>query len=356
MATKYNTLIMGASYGSLLAIKLVLAGHSARLVCLPEEAELFNKDGAIVRMPVRGREGLVEINSNDCPGFLSAGGTNDADPAQYDLIVLAMQEPQYRSPGVRELLERVGKSGKPCMSIMNMPPLPYLARIPGLETSKLKKCYTDASVWDRVEAGNITLCSPDPQAFRPPEEPLNVLQVALPTNFKAARFESDAATAILGQMQADIEAIRYATSDGDVELPVKLKVHDSIFVPLAKWAMLLTGNYRCVQEKEMRPIRDSVHSDMEMSGKVYEFVKQVCGKMGADMNDLVPFEKYANAANGLAKPSSAARALLAGAPNIERADCLVKTIAAEHGMQLDTVDETVAMVDAWLEKNRAKAT
>ena len=73
MATKYDTLIMGASYGSLLAIKLVLAGHSTKLVCLPEEAELFNKDGAIVRMPVRGRDGLVEINSNDCPGALSAG-------------------------------------------------------------------------------------------------------------------------------------------------------------------------------------------------------------------------------------------------------------------------------------------
>ena len=63
MATKYDTLIMGASYGSLLAIKLVLAGYSVRLVCLPEEAELFNKNGAIVRMPVRGRDGLVEINS-----------------------------------------------------------------------------------------------------------------------------------------------------------------------------------------------------------------------------------------------------------------------------------------------------
>ena len=44
MATKYDTLIMGASYGSLLAIKLVLAGYSVRLVCLPEEAELFNKE------------------------------------------------------------------------------------------------------------------------------------------------------------------------------------------------------------------------------------------------------------------------------------------------------------------------
>ena len=355
MGKKYNTLIMGASYGSLLAIKLVLSGHSVRLVCLPEEAELFNKDGAIVRMPVKGRDDLVELNSKSLAGSLSAGGADEADPLEYDLVVLAMQEPQYRSPGVRELLDRVGKSGKPCMSIMNMPPLPYMARIPGLDMSQLTKCYTDPSVWNSVDPKNITLCSPDPQAFRPPEEPLNVLQVALPTNFKAARFESVEDTVILRQMQVDIEAIRFDPGDGALELPVKLKVHDSVFVPLAKWAMLMTGNYRCVQQDDMRAIRESVHSDMEASGKVYEFVKEVCGAMGADVNDLVPFEKYANAANGLAKPSSAARALLAGAPNIERADCLVKTIAASHGMQLDTVDQTVAMVDSWLERNRAKA-
>ena len=53
----------------------------------------------------------------------------------------------------------------------------------------------------------LTLCSPDPQAFRPPEEPTNVLQVALPTNFKAARFSSEEHTAILRQMQADIEGV-----------------------------------------------------------------------------------------------------------------------------------------------------
>ncbi|MEC8205102.1 MAG: hypothetical protein VX075_16640, partial [Pseudomonadota bacterium] len=174
MGQKYKTLILGASYGSLLAIKMVLAGHSVRLVCLPEEAELFNRDGAIVRMPLKGRDGLVEINSNECEGSLSAGGADDADPSAYDLVVLAMQEPQYRSPGVRELLDRVGQSGKPCMSIMNMPPLPYLGRIPDLDTSKLTHCYTDPSVWENVESKNITLCSPDPQAFRPPEEPLNV--------------------------------------------------------------------------------------------------------------------------------------------------------------------------------------
>ena len=355
MGTKYDTLIMGASYGSLLGIKLLLAGHSVKLVCLPDEAELFNKEGARVRLPVKGRDDLVEIDSRDLPGSLSAGGPGDVDPDDYDLVALAMQEPQYRSPGVRELLDRVAKSGKPCMSIMNMPPLPYLARIPGLDTSTLTHCYTDPTVWANFDPANITLCSPDPQAFRPPEEPTNVLQVSLPTNFKAARFEAEEHTAILRQMQADIEAIRVDTGDGETELPVKLKVHDSVFVPLAKWSMLLTGNYRCVQQDEMRPIKDAVHSDLELSRTVYNWVCEVVRAMGADEVDQVPFEKYANAANGLLKPSSAARALAAGVPNIERADCLVKTIAAQKGMQLDTVDETVAMVDSWLERNRKAA-
>ena len=45
---------------------------------------------------------------------------------------------------------------------------------------------------------------------------------------------------------SEIEAIRYDTGDGAIDLPAKLKVYNSIFVPLAKWAMLLTGNYRRV--------------------------------------------------------------------------------------------------------------
>ena len=95
------------------------------LVCLPAEAEVINSEGAIVRMPVKGRD-PVEIDSRKLPGKLSAAGPGAVDPADYDLVALAMQEPQYRSPGVRELLDAVAKAKVPCMSIMNMPPLPYL--------------------------------------------------------------------------------------------------------------------------------------------------------------------------------------------------------------------------------------
>jgi hypothetical protein len=354
MRTTYKILIMGASYGSLLATKMVLAGHSATMVCLPAEVEAFNKNGARVRMPIKGREGLVEIDSRKAPGKLSAAVPGAVNPADYDLIVLGMQEPQYRSPGVRELLDAVAKSKLPCMSIMNMPPLPYVARIPGVDVKACRIAYTDPTVWDSFDPKLMTLCSPDPQAFRPPEEPVNVLQVRLPTNFKAARFDSDAHTAILRQLEADIEAVRFDTGNGKIELPVKLKVHDSIFVPLAKWSMLMAGNYRCITKNGMRPIKEAVHSDIEASRSVYSWVAKLCMSLGAAEKDMVPFEKYANAALGLASPSSAARALYGGAQNIERVDRLVKIIAAQKGMHSDVIDEIVVLVDAQLEVNRRK--
>jgi hypothetical protein len=348
MKNKYDVLIFGASYGSLLATKLLLAGHNVKLVCTPAEAELFSKEGAIVRMPVKGRDGLVEVQSRKLPGRLSACSPAEASPAGHDLVVLGMQEPQYRSPGVRELLDAVAKAKLPCMSIMNIPPLPYLARIPGLSMAALRDCYTDPTVWDSFDPKFMTLCSPDPQAFRPPEEKLNVLQVRLPTNFKAARFDSDAHTELLRRLETDIQAARFE----GMELPVKLKVHDSVFVPLAKWAMLLAGNYRCIQKDSIRPIKEAVHSDPKASRSVYDFVVKLCVSLGADEKDLVPFEKYAAAAQSLLTPSSAARAVAAGAPNIERTDRLVKAIAAQQNMRLPAVDEIVAIVDARLEANR----
>src|SRR5690606_33863878 len=137
MSKKYNVLILGASYGSLLATKLAMAGHDVRLVCLPAEAEIINAEGTRVRFPVRGREGLIEVDSRNLPGKISAATPADVNPADYDLVGLAMQEPQYRAPGVRELLAAVAKAKVPAMSIMNMPPLPYLRRLPRLASTDL---------------------------------------------------------------------------------------------------------------------------------------------------------------------------------------------------------------------------
>jgi hypothetical protein len=177
----------------------------------------------------------------------------------------------------------------------------------------------------------------------------------LPTNFKVARFDSDKSTAMLREMEADIEAARYDPGDGPIQLPVKLRVHDSIFVPLAKWAMLLTGNYRCVTKDGAIDIKDAVHRDIATSRSVYNWVCGVCERLGASANDLVPFEKYAAAANDLVRPSSAARALNNGAPNIERTDRLVQLTGAQYDMRNTVVDQTVALVDDRLAANRKTA-
>ena len=351
----YNILLLGASYGSLLASKLLFGGHSIHLVCLPAEADLINAEGFKVKLPIRGRAEPVLLESRKLPGKVTAGGAAGVNPADYDLVGLCMQEPQYRSPGVRELLDAVGKSRVPCMSIMNMPPLPYIKRIPGLDYKALEAAYTDPRVWDSVDPKKITLNSPDPQAIRPPDGKANELLVTLPTNFKCAKFEDDKDTAILRQLEKDVEAARFDAPEGKIVLPVKFKVYESIFVPLAKWSMLLAGNYRCITKDGMRTAKEAVHTNIEESRSVYNFVFDLCVTLGADANDLVPFEKYAAAAQSLSRPASAARALFNGAQNIERADKLVQLIAKQKGLSHPVIDANVALVDELLDKNRKKA-
>jgi hypothetical protein len=119
--------------------------------------------------------------------------------------------------------------------------------------------------------------------------------------------------------------------------------------------MLLAGNYRCITPDGMRTAQEAVHSDIDTSRTVYNFVNDLVVKLGANPNDLVPFEKYAAAAQSLSRPASAARALNNGAPFIERADKLVQLIARQKGLTLPAIDSQVALVDQRLEVNRKKA-
>ena len=336
-----NILILGASYGSLLATKLLMAGHNVTLVCRKQTAELINRDGTEVRIKLRDEAMHRAIFSRDLPGKLDAIVPADVDPSRYDLVGLAMQEPQYTNHMIRVLMVKIAEARLPCLSIMNMPPLPYLKRIPALAEMELDEAYTNAQVWERFEPGLVSLCSPDPQAFRPAEEPANVLHVGLPTNFKAATFADEKHNVLLRELEADIDAVKL---DGQ-DVPVKLKVFNSLFVPLAKWSMLLTGNYRCITPHEPQSIRDAVHGDMKLSRSIYNHVDAIAQRLGADPTDQVPFEKYAKAAESLLKPSSAARAVANGAPFIERVDLLVKLISHQLGVPNAEIDRTVQIVD-----------
>jgi hypothetical protein len=325
----------------LLATKLLMAGHNVTLVCRKKTAELINRDGTEVRIKLRDETAYRAIFSREQPGTLEAAPPEDVDLSRYDLVGLAMQEPQYTDHTIRALMMAIAEARRPCLSIMNMPPLAYLKRIPALAEMELEEAYTNARVWERFEPGLVSLCSPDPQAFRPPEAAANVLHVGLPTNFKAATFADETHNSMLRGLEADIDAVKLDGKD----VPVKLKVFDSLFVPLAKWSMLLTGNYRCVTPQEPRSIREAVHGDMKLSQSIYEHVDALARRLGAEPEDQVPFEKYAKAAESLLKPSSAARAVAAGAPFIERVDLLVKLISDQLGMPDAEIDRTVEIVN-----------
>ena len=340
-------LILGASYGSLLGTKLLMAGHDVTLVCRRATAELINDKGTEVRIKLRDEDLHRPFRSGDLKGTLDATETGEVRVEAYDLVVLAMSEPQFASAGVRTLLLRIAQARVPCLSLMNMPPMPYLKRIPGLKTDKLAACFTTLDGWRDFEPGLVSLCSPDPQAFRLPDAGTNVLHVGLPTNFKAAPLELSEHNEMLKELEADIDAIRV---DGR-EIPVKLRAHDSLFVPFAKWAMLLTGNYRCVQPNGIRSIKEAVHDDIETSRDIYRSVTDLVVRLGATLDSQVPFEKYAKAAEGLLKPSSAARAIDGGAQHIERVDLLVKLIADQLGMGNPAVDEVVETVTSRIAGN-----
>jgi hypothetical protein len=102
----------------------------------------------------------------------------------------------------------------------------------------------------------------------------------------------------------------------------------------------------------MISIRNAVHGDPARSREIYDRAAALCMRLGAAQDDLVPFDKYAQAADGLAKPSSAARALFAGAPNIARVDRRGPWNAPPHGEANEARDEVVALVDERLERNR----
>jgi hypothetical protein len=325
----------------LLGAKLPMAGHNVTLVRRKKTAELINRDGTEVRIKLRDEPTHRAIFSRDLPGKVDATSPPDIDLSRYDLVALAMQEPQYTNHTIRVLMIKIAEANLPCLSIMNMPPLPYLKRIPRLADMDLDEAYTNAQVWERFKPGLMSLCSPDPQAFRPPEEAANVLHVGLPTNFKASTFADEAHNLLLRELEADIDAVKL---DGQ-DVPVKLKVSDSLFVPLAKWSMLLTGNYRCITPQDPQSIRDAVHDDLKLSQRIYDHVDAIARRLGADPKDQVPFQKYAKAAESLLKPSSAARAVASGAPFIERVDLLVKLISHHLGMPSAEIDRTVQVVD-----------
>ena len=348
-ARPLRCLVIGASYGLLPAAKIAAAGHSVTVIGHKDQIRMINQAGVAIRYfdkhvlhPPMGADGL-------CLSTIDS-----VDPTDFDLVILAIQEPQAASEGISALFQRIGDR-VPVASIMNMPPPPFLDRIPALPREMRQGAYQNHDIWAQLDPDRMTLASPDPQAVcLDPARPGH-LQVTLASNFKFAPFSRIEDQTVLERIVRDATRARQPWG----RPPVHMLARRSIFTPLSKWPMLVTGNCRCVQEVAAPiSIKDAVYQNLHESRLLFDAVNFCLRGVGAPRESLVLFKNYCNAANQLTRPSSLGQGLMNGAKNVERIDRLVLNLMRFSKCDPAAIDAMVhisARIEQNLVKNRCQS-
>lgn len=356
-ACALNVLVLGASYGLLPAIKLSLAGHSVTVV--GREEEIATMAGGPVQLEMAMRRTARRIvlaaplAAHPTPGTLTLRTPTDAAPEQADFVLLAMQEPHFAAPAVGALMARIAAERVPFLSLMNLPPPTFLARLGTVPEAALDGVFSAPQAWAGLDPALISVASPDAQALRLDGTRPGVLTVTLASNFKAAPFADKAAQSLLERLARDMSHLHVLSAEQPVRPPVALIAATSLHVPLVKWPMLLAGNCRSVTRAGPRPIADAIHADLPASRALYDAVSDLVLQLGARPADLVPFDTYARAAAQLTRPSSIARALASGAKEVERIDRLVLNLMRHYDRDDAQVAVISALIEARLEANRS---
>ena len=354
-----SILVLGASYGLGPGVRAAVAGHSVDFVCLPAEAGLIRSGQFTVRVAARNSSRMLDIGAADCVRVPDALAPSEVDTNRYELAILAMQEPQYIAPELRRLVRRLMVSGVPCVSIMNMPLPNYLENQLGTTiTDELSVIWANTDLWMGFDPGLFTAASPDPQAIREPSDDALIIEVTLPSNLKVAPFQDPAAQQSLIRLTHDMDSVTIVRDDEQFIPRLRMTAHSSYYVPMAKWPMLMTGNFRCFRDGPPVSIASAVSENIDSSRSVYTWVTELCAHLiqksgGLDDNPFVEFDRYCAAASSLSHPSSVARGIAKGATRVERVDKLIQLLGNATGRHHPVVDAIVEDVDLRLAANRS---
>ena len=345
-------LVLGASYGLLPGIKLALAGHKVTFVGRHGEIEAMAKSPLEVEIPLRKSDEVVSLRAEvadlAAPLTPALRPPAETDPAEHDFVLLAMQEPHFAAPEIAGLVRQIAKAEIPCLSIMNLPPPCYLDRLGSIPLEAQEGVYSSGDVWRQIDPDRISLACPDAQALRMDPQRPGHLTVTLPSNFKAAPFARQQDQVLLERLARDMSRLKCVHGEARVRPPVMLLAVPSLFAPLAKWPMLIAGNYRCLVPGGIRTISQAVHDDPLETRKVYDQVLTLIRQLGTPERAMVGFDEYSKAARRLVRPSSVARGLAGGARQVERVDRLVLNLLRYCGLEAGPVEEIVAAVDRGL--------
>lgn len=337
-------LILGANYGLLCAMRFALGGHTVDIVCRNEEIAALNQSGIKIDIATRGGGERTMICDQTAAMEINGISAKDAHKRSYDFVVFAMQEGQFADPEIAALAQSIAQQKLPTISLMNISTAPFLKTLNHGWDETFTAFFHGRDVWDQFDPAYFSQSSPDPQIFKPnPTEPTHV-QVRLASNFKLAPFANEQINARLIKTCKSSNAAPNLKT-GTPKPRVNLVVGRSRYVALAKWPMLIAGNYRCVTSGEPIAIKDAVFADVEQTRTIYDQVLKLCLSLGASGTDLVPFGAYCKAAQQLDKPSSVSRAAELPGAKLERMDLLIHTLCNIHDVAVPELDRIVERIE-----------
>lgn len=336
--------IFGASYGILVATKLMMAGYDVVCVCRAEEAELLNKDGFIIKIPGYLNQPIT-VFSKSLPGKIFAVEPSDIKKEKISFVFLAMQEAHYSDKNIKDSLLHVSSKKIPCISIMNIPPSIYLKNLKNFGNNQVNSFYKNHEIWDSFNINYITHCSADPQVYKPYPEKNNFINVRLASNFRIADFKDLDSSKSFQQISKNVNSTRFDNGEKKIRVPINFNIFDSVYVPLGKWPMLIAGNYRCLNQAKLISIKEAVYNNLDETEKIYNDVIKLCKSLGAKNEDLICFDNYKKAAWNLDAPSSVARSAYFGLKNFERVDKLIQFLSIEHDVTIYGLSKIIENFD-----------
>ena len=133
-----NNLILGASYGSA-GDKLLMAGHNVTLFAGRRRQSSSTATAPKFASSCATRRSTARSSPRDLPGTLDAITPGDVNVSRYDMVGLPCRN--RNTPTIRSGLSwsKSPPPGLPCLSIMNMPPLPLSKAEPGTGGNDLKR-------------------------------------------------------------------------------------------------------------------------------------------------------------------------------------------------------------------------
>lgn len=338
-----QVLVVGASYGLLIASLFLVRNIKVTIFCFDEEARSIYDGGLSV--------GVSDPNS---PGFYREAQvpienlklvTNSseliAELDVIDVMFLAVSEPYLYGPDLSSILLAANAFNVPRVSLMNIPTPSFLCKRFSFDQDEIKSSYLDYQQLLRLLPEELTMiCNPEPQVFRPGAA-LNTIQVRLGGTFRVCRSSAGDSSLVLDSLLQNM-----AEHDPVAALPASIKSYDSTFIGLSKLPMLMAGNYRCFDgQGRLISIFEAVSTDLSLSEAIYESVLDLLRFMGARRSELIPFRLYVKASSKLTAPSSICRAVYQGAAWVERADRLVHSLMMSFGCDELLIDEIVRNID-----------